>query len=63
MSFVYYQRTAMGNWSIRASDQRPDAKGPEGKRYKLACIQEIAPEHKGLPLAHLELLYPLDQGE
>ena len=63
MSFVYYERNVLGRWSIRASDTRPDAKGAEGKRYKLAGIQEIQPEHKGLSLAQLEPLYPLHQGD
>lgn len=57
--YFYYARNFKGGWSPQTSADRPSDKGPDGVKRKIQQIVELPEQHRSLPLAELEELYPL----
>ena len=58
--YIYYRMSAIGRWTIWASEDYPIKKSVNGRLHNITQITEVAEEHQHLSLSELEKLYPLE---
>jgi len=58
MTYYYHEQMRFdGTWAACLSTDMPSARKSEGAGARVRKVQPIMPEHIGLPLAELEVIY------